>query len=579
LARSITSQRALSSHRDRHALRALGDMLARHADPCFVANIMKNRVSPTWFERVALATTVAALCWTFLGDLRRIGGSLPYPQHVDERPVLIAAEQILQTGDWNPHEYHYPALSIYIATAGLALGVISASSHGPDRLSAAQIGRLFGGFYERPAVVAPVRVIWALMGVFTLAAAAAIGFRLGGACGLLLTCSVLLLSTTIRGLSSSYVNVDTPLCLFMALCMAHLLAAPNSQRARDKIWIPGLLCGAAIASKYTGVVLLVPCLASIVLYSRRDRLLRSIALVFCAIGAFVLLCPYALLDLPHYVDGLADEAFHYGVAGHRHFEVAPGQAQLLAYIDNVQEEYGLALTLAAALGAFALAFRDVRRACVVLTLPVASLVLLTTYKVHFVRNALPLFMIAAPLSALGIHALYDWVRIRALHHLTPRSSWLTPHRIALLTGLVLVALIAPTLPTARAIDSYRPVIDSRNLFASWANARLPERANLIVPTSMPFATSSIIRHLNPILLDLRSLEDTQRVTTSGSYMLLPHWNTKRGWAAQQLARLTPGRQVIPAYDVIRSFDGRPVMPAKKDRDFCVNPGFDVIRIR
>ena len=46
--------------------------------------------------------------------------------HLDEPPIVLRAEQVLRTGDWNPHWFHYPAfyicLQVVLRAAGRLLG-------------------------------------------------------------------------------------------------------------------------------------------------------------------------------------------------------------------------------------------------------------------------------------------------------------------------------------------------------------------------------------------------------------------------------------------------------------------------
>jgi len=530
-----------------------------------------------WFERSVIAASAVALICAFGLDSRRMRGSLPYPQHIDELPVLTAAEKILQTGDWNPHVYSYPSLPIYLATVGLGLGVISASSHGPDRVTTSKIGRVFGGYYEQPAVAAVPRELWMLMGSLTLLAAALLAFCNGGAASLLFATLALLLGTTIRGLATKYINVDTVMCLWMALCLLQLVSSESSQLARDKILVPGALCGAALASKYTGIVLLAPCLLNIVLWSERDRVLRSIGLVLTSLVAFSLFCPYFLLDLPHFVDGVVGEAYHYGVAGHRQFNVEPGLPQLLAYAHNILDEYGVGVAVLALLGMIGLAVDRPRRAIVLFALPLASLAMLCRYKVHFARNALPLLMIVPVFAAAGAALAHRLLWAGLTRWLAPRVRWARPLGLQLMAAGLLLVAVLPSLPYGRTLDSYRANVDSRNQFVAWAKQNLRHGANVVLTHNMPFAPTTLQPELNPLEVDLRDVDDVRRVATPGNYMLIAHWNTRPGWAAQRLAGVQPGLQVLPAHELIKVFDGRAIIPAKKAGETCVNPGFDVVR--
>ena len=60
---------------------------------------------------------ILLLILLLVGFFTRFSGimfGLPYLHHWDEPPVVRTAIRIMQSGDWNPHYFHYPSLLIYL---------------------------------------------------------------------------------------------------------------------------------------------------------------------------------------------------------------------------------------------------------------------------------------------------------------------------------------------------------------------------------------------------------------------------------------------------------------------------------
>jgi hypothetical protein len=527
-----------------------------------------------WIGRAGVGLVVVALLATWGAELRRVRGMLPYPQHVDERPVLNAAARVLKSGDWNPHLYQYPSLPIYVATAGLALGIISASGSRPEQLTVRQVGRLAGGFYEHPEVVRVPRLIWATMGIVTLAALAAIGFQLGGILGLVSTAAALAVGSKLREIASTYINVDTPMCMFTALCMLSLVSAP---RRHSTSWWTAVLCGAAMACKYNALVLLVPCLMAIALDGQPRRLVRAVGFIGMASFAFLVCCPYFLLDLRGFVDGLAGVAHHYGVLGHRRFQVEPGWPHLLVIADDVIADYGLISLVFAALGCCFAPGLSPQRKLLLASLPLAAAASMSRYRVHFTRNSLELSLLVPVLAALGARAIWPSLD-RAAQWLGRRTRWSTPSRTRVLTAVLAVAAIVLSLPVQKIVASYAPPADPRNQFVAWARRGLAPGSVVLISTQLPMDITALSAMFEVRKVDLRNAEETRAAAIGGAYVLLPHWQTDSAGAQRALSQLSPGLDLLQGRTLVRSFAGTPTRPIEGDDIQCVNPGLDLARL-
>ncbi|HEY2732592.1 MAG TPA: glycosyltransferase family 39 protein, partial [Polyangiales bacterium] len=289
------------------------------------SDILNARQTLQW-PRVVLFSLSALLLLALLAwQLRAIHASMPYPQHGDEKVVMVGAQRILETGDWDSRVYAYGSLPIYLDTLCLGLGVIMKSGQGPHALEVKRVGRLFGSFYEQPAVAVVARNTWALFGTACILLCGLTAYRIGGAPAMLLAILCFGLGESVRAVAARYVNVDIPMCLFACWLLFYLTSSRPSHSW--SVLPAALLTGATIASKYTGFVVLAPCLLWIWLYADRPMLRSGQLLAFSAF-AFLCFCPYFLFRFPQFIDAIAAENFHYRVRGHRGFDVSPGLPQV-----------------------------------------------------------------------------------------------------------------------------------------------------------------------------------------------------------------------------------------------------------
>ena len=90
---------------------------------------------------------IALVAIVFFGLFLRLwrldfGRELPYLAHTDEPTQYNPAVNMLKTGDWSPHFFNYPSLTIYLDAVVLYAGFL--------------VGKLFG-VYESMADLRPIR--------------------------------------------------------------------------------------------------------------------------------------------------------------------------------------------------------------------------------------------------------------------------------------------------------------------------------------------------------------------------------------------------------------------------------------
>ncbi len=211
------------------------------------------------------AGILSLLCGLFFLWTAKIDASLPYPANGDERMLANSALSVLQEGDWNPHFFKYPSLPIYGASAGLAVGAVRAASHKELR-QISDIKSVMGPYYSHPRVMRTARQAFSLVGLIGLWAigvAAALGAKASAL--RVVGPAIAFLSPMLSRQAWEYLNVDIWATTATALSLAWLMATFHRRGFVAKALVPGILVGAAAASKYNAGVVLFPCLFAVIL--------------------------------------------------------------------------------------------------------------------------------------------------------------------------------------------------------------------------------------------------------------------------------------------------------------------------
>ena len=159
----------------------------------------------------------------------------------------------------------------------------------------------------------------------------------------------------------------------MVLTVASYLSATARPSVARSALVPALWAGLAAASKYTLGLVFLPVLMGIWMYQEGDRRLVSSGIAVATVCVtFLAAMPYALLDLPAFLNGLAFDAWHYGTAGHVGFNDEPGLTQLKNYANHLTSEFGLFGAVLATIGIVAAFRRDWRRCLLFLAFPGSS---------------------------------------------------------------------------------------------------------------------------------------------------------------------------------------------------------------
>jgi 4-amino-4-deoxy-L-arabinose transferase-like glycosyltransferase len=264
--------------------------------------------------------------------------------------------------------------------------------------------------------------------------------------------------------NSHFIAPDVPMILFLAASFAFTYEVWHHGRRRDCV-LAGFLAGLAISTKYNAYPILVPLLVATMMRPNQSRSIGAnlaLALGSCLCG-FLITTPYALLDLPAFLNGLAFELRHYATLGDPGTEY---QNALLWYTGYLLRNEGV-LPLLAALEALRGALTRSRKVLLMLSFPATYLVLLASSVVKNDRTILTIVPFLAMLAGGLLDRLIEWVRVR----LAILRRYTTLGYVATL----LVALSALLWPALRAveIDIRFTQEDVRTQVTEWLEKELP----------------------------------------------------------------------------------------------------------
>ncbi len=378
--------------------------------------------------------------------------------HPDEHYLVTPAMRMLKTGDFNPHIFVYPSLYIYILFAVFGLTFFIGVSKGLW----SHVGQI-----KAPLFIEAGRITTACLGTGTLWGVYAAGRRILDP----ISSAVAALALAVMPLhvsSSHFVTTDVAAGFFgiFALWAAARVALEGEKH--HYIWA-GLLIGFTAASKYNAALVLINLPIAHWINSRRKsffdgNLLQGLAWV---VLGFLIACPYALLDLPAFLNGVAMEIAHYNRShpGHQ-----GDYNRLFYFIFLASRGFGPFLTGLGIFGLWALLRRYKPIYLLIIIFPLLYFFFVGSYKVRFVRNLIPVL----PYLALwiGFGAVEAFRQVRATW---PRLERVAPWKLAV-PGLAIVLATPLFLSAHGTLAMIRP--DTRFQARAWIEKHIPAGSTL-----------------------------------------------------------------------------------------------------
>ena len=222
-----------------------------------------------------------------------LSGGIPSSLGVDEPQIMNRSLAMVRSGDFHPHFFDYPGLYLYLQ-AGVVVAKFLAGASSGAWWSLSQVGA--HDFYLWG------RAVTAVFGTATVYLLYLAGRRWGTPHALLAAALLAVLPMHVR--ESHFVLTDVPTAFFVALAFLLSLRAHERGTSSAFAWA-GAAAGLATGTKYTAcVAILLPLAATAMAAGPLDaRIRRAVAALGAFFGAFLVVAPYTLLDLPGFLNG------------------------------------------------------------------------------------------------------------------------------------------------------------------------------------------------------------------------------------------------------------------------------------
>lgn len=382
---------------------------------------------------------------------------LPFGYQIDEERIYVRkAVRILDAGSINPHYMQNPPLLTYVLEAVFALRYGGAEAH-----------RLIGEVPNRESLFLIGRILVALIGTvavwLTFVAARRFFDRRTG------LLAALLMAVAFLPVFYSHVALNNVPAMAAAVASLAGTAAILRRGATRDYVLAGAFAGAAAATKYLDGFVLVPMLTALALAPRSPASLsirRAMALgLGCALAAFVILNPYAVIKPAHFIGSLDVQGDV--VDKHKYGEDPNGG--ILYYLRTFTWGLGWAPAIAALWGAVLLGREDRRRALVLIPIIPLFVLYIGIQSRYFGRWLLPTFPVVCMLAAYGALRSADLVAARLRR----------PQVAIALTSVAAAALVAQGAVHSVHNDRVLSRPHTLNLARNWMLEHVPRDARVI----------------------------------------------------------------------------------------------------
>lgn len=421
-------------------------------------------------DRAGLAL-VAILAGALALRLWSIRHGLPFVFNPDEEQHFVPRAVEMVGGSLNPHYFDNPPAFTYLL-------------HALYRIADAAGGAMVDSFAGDPEpAFLTARVVVALIGTLVVGLVYWAGRhyferRVGLVAAALIAFSFLPVFYSKQALND--VVTLAPLTVGLVGCLLVY------ERGRPLDWgLAGGALGVAAATKYTAGAMAV-CVLLAALLSLRERRLPVLGAAVGLLGAgaaftaaFLLLHPYSLLDYPSFREAVADQS---GTAGGRRKlgqEDAPGP---LYYAWTLTWGLGWIPALAAVAGAVLALRRDLPRALLLVSFPLALLGFLSLQARYFGRWLMPAYPALAILAGYAV----AW----AADRLPVRPVW-RPALAAALTAVLVGQGLASSVRSSATLAER----DTRALAREWLTEEVPRGSRLVAE---PFLPSGFLDAYRPL---------------------------------------------------------------------------------
>ena len=397
---------------------------------------------------------VGVVIWfAFLVRYYHTSIGLPYLYYWDEPQTASTALAMMKSGDFNPHFFAYGTLTIY---ANLVVDILhyfslmGLPSNDPNYLISINDIQTYKDTgwkwtISHPSFYHANRVFSVLLGTATVLVTYLISKIVFNRYIALISASFLA-TLYFHVLRSAWIATDSPVALFVLLVVLFSLLFIQTQKLSYFI-LSLVFVGVSIATKYNaGLSILIPFISLIWLsYSSKGNIQTYMWFLSLSlpIVIFMIIMPYAILDLPIFLNHVGGEIRHYKVLGQGVDDsVTPGIAHLKLQLLNFYYNVGLFNTIMALLGVGGILFRPLF--IFTLMMPLLYISYMVGTKVSYHRNFVQVYPFIALLFGSGFYVLY-----RAIDRFKRDYKLVAPIVVTLLALLLLVPQAYTTLKLSK----------------------------------------------------------------------------------------------------------------------------------
>lgn len=353
-----------------------------------------------------------------------IGAGIPHAVGIDEPAIMTTVMRILKSGDFNPHFFEYPSGYVYVQLGGAVVTfLVGAMRHSWRAVE--QVGP--SDFYYG------ARLLSVAIAAATIAVVHQAGLRWGARTALAAAALLAVMPMHVR--ESHFALTDTPLTFAAAFTL--LLSLRATERPSLKAFVfAGAAAGLAAGIKYNGLVAVAMPLAALFTLSRGRQPSRPaavFAVVLSCVGAFFVTTPYAVLDLPAFLNGFGTQAAAFSPRS----DLA--EPSWIVYGKHMQLAFGWPAFLLSLAGLGLAVYRaakgpDRLRWTLLLVFPAVYFYLINGWGFMFARYAMPVVPFMAVWTGAAMIGVLD--RLQAL-------SWPRPAKLTATAALVVAVLVPP----------------------------------------------------------------------------------------------------------------------------------------
>jgi len=355
--------------------------------------IYLNGIVPGWWLILLSAILAAAFFLRVYG----IGFGLPYLYHPDEPMIANRAISMLISGNFNPGWFGWPSLYMYMQLPVYVLRFLyGVSKGGPGIIESYHSGYYLWG-----------RFTTACLGTLTVGLSYGLGKKLldrrtGILAALFLAFSFLHVS------SSHYITADVPVTFFVVLTV--LVSFWIIEKGDIKFYLlGGLLAGFAIATKYTGGLVIL-CLFFAYIFRLMRGKKEYERIFYCLIAlvcGFLIGVPYAIKEIPTFLRHVATEINEYTTLGHLSHE---GRANWWYYSGYLYRQgLGRGIFILSMAGLVLAAVKSTEKRFLSILFLVAYFIWVSSCKVRFPRALVPVLPFFSLFAAFFLSSLWAWL--------------------------------------------------------------------------------------------------------------------------------------------------------------------------